>query len=140
MWPIATGATDGRKITTRTTPTTTVAAGDVTALLQNTAHAAAISFELSQHPSQSPDIDMLPAAAAMVALSIVCGFAAPWAAAPTAKARASNTTDIRRILAHHMSEQITSGRGQHQGCRVALLKSFKCNSFLIVAGRDLTKL
>src|SRR5258708_31872616 len=116
MWPIATGATDGRKITTRTTPTTTVAAGDVTALLQNTAHAAAISFDLS-HPSQWPDIDMLLAAAATVALSIVCGFATPWVAVPTANARASNTTDIRRILAHHISAEITSGRGQRQGCR-----------------------
>jgi len=117
MWPIATGATDGRKITTRTTPTTTVAAGDVTALLQNTAHAAAISFELSPHPSQWPDIDMLLAAAAIVALSIVCGFATPWATVPTAKARASNTTDIRRILAHHIGAQITPGSGQRQGCR-----------------------
>ena len=116
MWPTTTGTTDGRKISIRTTLTTTVAAGDATALLQNTAHAAAISFELS-HPSQSPDIDMLLAAAAMVALSIVCGFATPWVTAPTAKARASNTTDIRRILAHHISAQITPGSGQRQGCR-----------------------
>jgi|SRR5712671_2884920 hypothetical protein len=115
MWPIATGATDGRKMPIRTTPTTKVAAGDATALLQNTAHAAAISFELSPHPSQSPDIDMLLAAAAVVGLSIDCGFATPWVTAPTAKARASNMTDIRRILAHHMTAEIASGCGQHQG-------------------------
>src|SRR5712672_2944197 len=124
MWPIATGATDGRKIPARTTPTTTVAAGDATALLQNTAHAAAISFELSPHPSQWPDIDMLLAAAAIVALSIVCGFATPWATVPTAKARASNTTDIRRILAHHIGAQITPGSGQRQGVPSAITEVF----------------
>src|SRR5258708_23303739 len=92
------------------------AGGEAAGLLQTAAPFAAISFELS-HPSQWPDMDMLLAVAAMVALSIVCGFATPWVTVPTANARASNTTDIRRILAHHISAEITSGRGQRQGCR-----------------------
>ena len=93
------------------TSITAATTGETSTPLQYATQAASMPFCSSPQPSHLPDMGMslLPdmgmslLAAAIADLRPTSRFATLWVTRPTAKARASNTADIRRIFPDHIA-------------------------------------